>query len=153
MRLLIQRVKEASVKVDERETGRIGKGLLVFVGVGQGDDESIADKMVQKMLGLRIFADENGKTNLSLKDVEGELLIVSQFTLYADCSHGNRPGFTYAGAPDPANRLYEYIIRISGEQIKNVQHGEFGADMKVSLINDGPFTIWLDSDDVVRNRK
>ncbi len=153
MRLLIQRVKEASVKVDERETGRIGKGLLVFVGVGQGDDESIADKMVQKMLGLRIFADENGKTNLSLKDVEGELLIVSQFTLYADCSHGNRPGFTYAGAPDLANRLYEYIIRISGEQIKNVQHGEFGADMKVSLINDGPFTIWLDSDDVVRNRK
>ena len=152
MRLLIQRVKEAAVEVDGRETGRIEKGLLVFVGVGQEDDESIADKMVQKMLGLRIFADENGKTNLSVKDVDGGLLIVSQFTLYADCTHGNRPGFTSAGDPESANRLYEYVIRKSSEQIGNVQHGEFGADMKVSLINDGPFTILLDSDEVVRRR-
>lgn len=152
MRLLIQRVEKASVKIGERETGRIGKGLLVLVGVGQGDDEDTADKMVRKLLDLRIFEDENGKTNRSVRDVNGELLIVSQFTLYADCTHGNRPGFTDAGAPEPANRLYEYIIRICGEQALNVQHGEFGADMKVSLINDGPFTIMLDSADVIRNK-
>ncbi|MCR5674750.1 MAG: D-tyrosyl-tRNA(Tyr) deacylase [Lachnospiraceae bacterium] len=150
MRFLIQRVEKASVSVGERETGSIGKGLLVFVGVGQGDDEAVADKMVKKMLGLRIFADENGKTNLSLKDVNGELLIVSQFTLYADCRHGNRPGFTDAGDPETANRLYEYILRICGEQIPSVQHGEFGADMQVSLINDGPYTIMLDSAEVVK---
>ena len=117
MKLLIQRVTDASVEVDHKEIGRIGKGFLVLVGVGQGDNEAVADKMIRKMLNLRIFADENGKTNLSISDVRGELLIVSQFTLYADCAHGNRPGFTYAGSPDLANSLYEYILRRCAEEV------------------------------------
>ena len=152
MKLLIQRVTDASVAVDHKEIGRIGKGFLVLVGVGQGDNEAVADKMIRKMLNLRIFADENGKTNLSISDVRGELLIVSQFTLYADCAHGNRPGFTYAGSPDLANSLYEYILRRCAEEVPNVQHGEFGADMKVSLTNDGPFTIMLDSQDMIKKQ-
>ena len=144
MKFLIQRVLEASVKVDGETVGSIGKGLLVFVGAGREDDRTAADKYLKKLLGLRIFEDENGKTNLSLKDVNGELLFVSQFTLYANCKKGNRPSFIEAGDPDTANELYEYIIREAAKSVPVVQHGIFGADMKVHLVNDGPFTIILD---------
>ena len=144
MKFLIQRVLEASVKVDGETVGSIGKGLLVFVGAGREDDRAAADKYLKKLLGLRIFEDENGKTNLSLKDVNGELLFVSQFTLYANCKKGNRPSFIEAGDPDTANELYEYIIREAAKAVPVVQHGIFGADMKVHLVNDGPFTIILD---------
>ena len=146
MRLLIQRVNHASVKVDGEVIGNIGKGFLVLVGIGQNDTREIADKYMKKMLGLRIFEDENGKTNLSLADVNGELLMVSQFTLYANCKKGNRPSFIEAGAPDMASEMYEYIIEKCKEQVEVVERGRFGADMKVSLINDGPFTIVLDSE-------
>lgn len=146
MRLVIQRVLHASVKVDDRITGKIGHGLLVFMGVGHEDTKETVDKYIKKLLGLRIFDDENGKTNLSIRDVNGELLIVSQFTLYADCSHGNRPSFINAGAPDMANELYEYMLSECAKQIPVVQHGEFGAEMKVDLLNDGPFTIVLELD-------
>lgn len=144
MKLLIQRVNHAQVCVDGEIVGKIGKGFLVFVGVGQNDTREIADKYLKKMLGLRIFEDQNGKTNLSLKDVNGELLMVSQFTLYANCRHGNRPGFTDAGASDMANELYEYMLNEAVKQVPVVEHGIFGADMKISLENDGPFTIILD---------
>ena len=144
MKLLIQRVNHAQVCVDGEIVGKIGKGFLVFVGVGQNDTREIADKYLKKMLGLRIFEDQNGKTNLSLKDVNGELLMVSQFNLYANCRHGNRPGFTDAGAPDMANKLYEYMLNEAAKQVPVVEHGIFGADMKISLENDGPFTIILD---------
>ena len=144
MKFLIQRVLEASVKVDGETVGSIGKGLLVFVGAGREDDRAAADKYLKKLLGLRIFEDENGKTNLSLKDVKGELLFVSQFTLYANCKKGNRPSFIEAGDPDTANELYEYIIREASKSVPVVRHGIFGADMKVHLVNDGPFTIILD---------
>ena len=148
MRLLIQRVNHASVKVDGEVIGNIGKGFLVLVGIGQNDTREIADKYMKKMLGLRIFEDENGKTNLSLADVNGELLMVSQFTLYANCKKGNRPSFVKAGKPEHANRLYEYIIEQTRQSVANVQTGIFGADMKVSLVNDGPFTIMLDSEEL-----
>ena len=144
MKLLIQRVNHAEVTVDSQIVGKIGKGFLVFVGVGHDDTREIADKYLKKLLGLRIFEDENGKTNRSLADVNGELLMVSQFTLYADCKHGNRPGFTNAGAPDMANELYEYMLSEAQKQVPVVQHGIFGADMKVTLENDGPFNIILD---------
>ena len=144
MRLLIQRVNHANVKVNGEMIGSIGKGFLVLVSVGQNDTREIADKYLKKMLGLRIFEDENGKTNLSLADVNGELLMVSQFTLYANCKKGNRPGFTEAGAPDAANELYEYMLKEAAKVVPIVQHGMFGADMKVSLENDGPFTVMLD---------
>ena len=144
MKLLIQRVNHAEVTVDSQVVGKIGKGFLVFVGVGHEDTREIADKYLKKLLGLRIFEDENGKTNRSLSDVNGEVLMVSQFTLYADCKHGNRPGFTNAGAPDMANALYEYMLSEAQKQVPVVQHGIFGADMKVTLENDGPFTIILD---------
>ena len=144
MKLLIQRVNHAEVTVDSQIVGKIGKGFLVFVGVGHDDTREIADKYLKKLLGLRIFEDENGKTNRSLADVNGELLMVSQFTLYADCKHGNRPGFTNAGAPDMANELYEYMLSEAQKQVPVVQLGIFGADMKVTLENDGPFTIILD---------
>lgn len=144
MKLLIQRVNHAEVTIDSQIVGKIGKGFLVFVGVGHDDTREIADKYLKKLLGLRIFEDENGKTNRSLADVNGELLMVSQFTLYADCKHGNRPGFTNAGAPDMANELYEYMLSEAQKQVPVVQHGIFGADMKVTLENDGPFTIILD---------
>lgn len=144
MKLLIQRVNHAEVTVNSQIVGKIGKGFLVFVGVGHDDTREIADKYLKKLLGLRIFEDENGKTNRSLADVNGELLMVSQFTLYADCKHGNRPGFTNAGAPDMANELYEYMLSEAQKQVPVVQHGIFGADMKVTLENDGPFTIILD---------
>ena len=150
MKFVIQRVLEASVKVDDNVIGQINKGFMVLIGVGQDDTKEIADKMVKKLIGLRIFEDENGKTNLALNDVNGSLLVISQFTLYADCRKGNRPSFTDAGAPDMANKLYEYILAKCSEQVANVQKGEFGADMKVSLINDGPFTIVLDSDVIVK---
>ncbi|HJD26249.1 MAG TPA: D-tyrosyl-tRNA(Tyr) deacylase [Candidatus Blautia intestinipullorum] len=144
MRLVVQRVLEASVKAEGKTVGSIGKGFLVFVGVGRDDTRETADKYLKKLLGLRIFEDENGKTNLSLKDVNGELLLVSQFTLYANCRKGNRPSFTEAGDPAKAEELYEYMIREASRTVPNVQQGIFGADMKVSLINDGPFTVILD---------
>ena len=144
MRLVIQRVLHAEVQVDGNTIGKIGKGLLVFVGAGQDDTKEIADKYLRKLLGLRIFEDENGKTNLSLKDVDGALLIVSQFTLYANCKKGNRPSFIEAGEPHMAEALYEYMIDEAKKSVPVVEHGEFGADMKVSILNDGPFTIILD---------
>ena len=144
MRLVIQRVLHAEVQVDGNTIGKIGKGLLVFVGAGHNDTKEIADKYLRKLLGLRIFEDKNGKTNLSLKDVDGELLIVSQFTLYANCKKGNRPSFIEAGEPHMAEALYEYMIEEAKKSVPVVEHGEFGADMKVSLLNDGPFTIILD---------
>lgn len=146
MRFLVQRVQNAGVAVENETIGSISNGLLVFVGVSNTDTREIADKMIHKLLNLRIFSDENGKTNLSLSSVNGELLIISQFTLYADCKHGNRPSFTDAGKPELANALYEYIIEKCKESVTKVACGEFGADMKVSLLNDGPFTIMLDSD-------
>lgn len=149
MRFVIQRVSEASVAVDNQVIGQISKGFLVLIGVSQSDDKGIADKMVKKLIGLRIFEDENGKTNLDLKSVSGSLLLISQFTLYADCQKGNRPSFIKAGAPDMANELYEYIVEQCKLQIPIVETGEFGADMKVSLLNDGPFTIILDSEELL----
>lgn len=146
MRFVIQRVSESEVKVDGKTLGKIGRGFMVLIGVCDSDTEEIADKMVRKMLGLRIFEDEQGKTNLSLDSVGGELLLISQFTLYANCKKGNRPSFIEAGAPDMASEMYEYIIRKCREQVSVVERGQFGADMKVSLVNDGPFTIILDSD-------
>lgn len=146
MRFVIQRVTEASVTIDGEISGKIGKGYLVLIGVADTDTKEIADKMIRKMIGLRIFEDEQGKTNLSLSDVDGGLLLVSQFTLYANCKRGNRPSFIEAGKPDMANEMYEYIIEKCRESVDEVQTGEFGADMKVQLLNDGPFTILLDSD-------
>ena len=146
MRFVIQRVKEASVRVDKEVIGEIKTGYLVLIGVAESDTEQIADKMIKKMTGLRIFEDENGKTNLSLADVGGGLLLVSQFTLYANCRKGNRPSFIEAGNPDKANALYEYVIRECKKSVPEVQTGSFGAEMEVSLINDGPFTILLDSE-------
>jgi len=148
MRFVIQICQKADVKIDHAVVGAIDRGLVVFVGVGPNDTEAIADRMVKKLLGLRIFPDENGKTNRSVRDVNGSLLVISQFTLYADCRHGNRPSFTDAGAPDMANRLYEYILAKCGESGIPVAHGVFGADMKVCLVNDGPFTILLDSAEI-----
>ena len=146
MRFVIQRVTESEVKIDGEVIGKIGKGYMVLIGVSDSDTKEIADKMVKKMLGLRIFEDEQGKTNLSLETVGGELLLISQFTLYANCKKGNRPSFIEAGAPDMANEMYEYIISKCKEQVAVVEKGRFGADMRVSLVNDGPFTIVLDSD-------
>lgn len=147
MRIVIQRVQEASVVVEGRTTGSIDKGLLILLGVGSDDTREMVDKYVDKLVKLRIFADEEGKTNLSVQDVGGEILVVSQFTLYADCKKGNRPSFTAAGSPQLGNELYEYFCQKVSEKIGSVQVGEFGADMKVSLINDGPFTIVWDSRD------
>jgi len=146
MRFVIQRVSEASVSVDGKVVGQIGKGFMVLVGVAQTDTQAIADRLVKKMTGLRIFEDTQGKTNLSLADVGGALLMISQFTLYADCKRGNRPGFSYAGKPELANALYEYVLQKAKESVPVVERGIFGADMKVALVNDGPFTIILDSD-------
>lgn len=149
MRFVIQRVKHSSVTIDGEVKGKINKGYMVLIGIGQGDNEEIADKMVKKMINLRIFEDANGKTNLALKDVNGELLLISQFTLYADCKKGNRPSFIKAGEPREAEKLYEYIVRKCKEEVEVVEKGEFGADMKVELLNDGPFTIVLDSDEIM----
>lgn len=144
MRLVIQRVEEASVRVDEKVIGKIQKGFLIFIGVAKNDTKAVADRLIKKVLNLRIFEDENGKSNLSLQDVGGALLLISQFTLYADCKKGNRPSFINAGDPTMAKELYEYFIEECKKQISVVEKGEFGADMKVSLINDGPFTIILE---------
>ena len=146
MKFVIQRVKQASVQVEGSVIGEIEKGYLVLIGVSDKDTEAVADKMIKKRIGLRIFEDAEGKTNLSLADVGGSLLLVSQFTLYANCKKGNRPSFIEAGAPDKANQLYEYIIEESKKSVSVVQTGRFGAEMEVSLINDGPFTILLDSE-------
>ena len=146
MRFVIQRVARADVKIEGEVFGAIDKGFLVLIGVSDSDTKEIADKMVKKMLGLRIFEDEQGKTNLSLDSVGGGLLLISQFTLYADCKKGNRPSFIRAGKPEMAEEMYEYIIARCKESAKVVERGKFGADMKVSLLNDGPFTIVLDSD-------
>lgn len=146
MKFVIQRVNNASVTIDEKIVGKINKSFLVLIGVSNDDTKEIADKMIKKLIGMRIFEDENGKTNLALADVDGELLLVSQFTLYANCKKGNRPSFINAGAPDMANEMYEYIIEKCREMVKVVETGEFGADMKVKLENDGPFTIVLDSE-------
>ena len=145
MRFVVQRVTHASVTVDSQVIGKIGNGFMVLIGVADTDTREIADKMVKKLLGLRIFEDENGKTNLDIHTVGGELLLISQFTLYANCRHGNRPSFIEAGKPDMANEMYEYIIAKCKEQVPVVEKGEFGADMKVELLNDGPFTILLES--------
>ena len=146
MRFVVQRVTHASVTVDGNVIGKIGQGFMVLIGVSDEDTKETADKMVKKLLGLRIFEDENGKTNLDIHTVGGSLLLISQFTLYADCKHGNRPSFIKAGKPDMANEMYEYIIAKCREQVETVETGEFGADMKVELLNDGHFTILLDSD-------
>ncbi len=150
MRFVIQRVQHASVTVDQQVVGKIGKGFLVLIGIEDSDTRELADRMVNKLIGLRIFEDENGKTNCNLASVNGELLLISQFTLYADCHHGNRPSFIRAGKPDMANQLYEYIIETCQKKAAVVEHGIFGADMKVDLLNDGPFTILLDSDEIFR---
>ena len=149
MRFVIQRVQKAAVTVDGREIGAIDKGFLVLVGVEDSDTEAVADKMVRKMIGLRIFEDEQGLTNKNLASVGGRRLVVSQFTLYADCRKANRPSFIRAGKPEHAEKLYEYILSKCAESVPIVRHGEFGADMKVSLVNDGPFTIVLDSDEIM----
>ena len=146
MKFVIQRVQHASVTVDNEVIGKIGKGFMVLIGVSEEDNTEIADKMIKKLIGMRIFEDENGKTNLSLADVNGELLLISQFTLYANCKRGNRPSFIESGDPALAEELYEYIISKCQENVPVVEKGSFGADMKVGLINDGPFTIILDSD-------
>ena len=147
MKFVIQRVTHASVTVDGETVGSIGKGFMVLIGVGEGDTRETADKLIHKLLGLRIFDDENGKTNLSLSDVNGELLLISQFTLYADCKHGFRPSFIKAGSPALANELYEYIVSECSEHF-HTEKGIFGADMKVELLNDGPFTVILDSEQI-----
>ena len=150
MKFVIQRVSSGSVEIEGRIHGEIGDGFVVLIGVTKDDTEEIADKMVRKMMNLRIFSDSDGKTNLNIDAVEGKVLLISQFTLYADCKHGNRPSFTNAGGPEMAEALYEYIISISKEALgeDRVETGSFGADMKVKLVNDGPFTIVLDSDEL-----
>ena len=148
MRFVIQRVQHAKVEVEGKTTGSIDHGLLVFAGVCEEDDCAAADKMVKKLCSMRIFADGNGKTNHALSDVDGQLLIISQFTLYADCRHGNRPSFTRAAGAEKAEKLYDYILKKAAEYVPDVQAGIFGADMKVSLLNDGPFTIILDSSEL-----
>jgi len=148
MRFVIQVVENSKVDVDGKTVGSIGKGFMVLIGINQTDTKEIADKIIKKLLGLRIFKDENDKTNLSLENVGGQLLLISQFTLYADCRKGNRPSFINAGGPEMANELYEYIIAKCKETVPVVETGIFGAEMKVSLVNDGPFTILLDSDDL-----
>ncbi len=148
MKFVIQRVTHADVSVEQNIVGSIDKGFMVLIGINNMDTTEIADKMIKKLVNLRIFEDENGKTNLSLNDVNGSLLLISQFTLYADCKKGNRPSFVNAGSPDMANDLYEYIIDQCKLFVPIVQKGIFGADMKVSLINDGPFTIVWDSNEL-----
>lgn len=144
MKLVIQRVTEASVKVEGDVVGKIGRGFMVLVGIGADDTKEIADRYIEKMVKMRIFEDENGKTNLSLADVDGQILMISQFTLYANCRKGNRPSFSDAGGPDMAEALYEYMLEKTKQYVPVVEKGIFGAEMEVSLINDGPFTIVLD---------
>ena len=150
MRMVIQRVKHASVTVDGKITGKIGQGFLVLLGIGPDDTEEIVEKMADKMMRLRIFSDENDKINRSLSDVDGELLLVSQFTLYADCRKGNRPSFVHAAPPAQAEALYEYCKAYCRRTIPVVESGIFGADMQIELLNDGPFTVVRDSDEIVK---
>ena len=145
MRFCIQVVKQASVDIEGVRKASIGQGMLVLCGIGKEDDEAVADKMIAKLLKMRIFSDSNGKTNLSIADIDGEILLVSQFTLYADCKHGNRPSFTDSMGPQRAEELYKYIAEKIKPQVKTLETGVFGADMQVGLINDGPFTVILDS--------
>lgn len=144
MKLVVQRVKKAQVDIDGKTVGKIDNGFMVLIGITHDDTKEIADYLIKKLINLRVFEDENGKMNLSLKDVDGSLLLISQFTLYANCSSGNRPSFTNAARPDFANQLYEYVIDECKKQIKNVQTGIFGKEMEVSLVNDGPVTIILE---------
>lgn len=153
MRVVIQRVIKGSVTIDDNVVGEIGKGYVILLGVCDEDDEAEVDRFVDKILGLRICEDENGKTNKSIEDIDGELLVVSQFTLYADCKKGRRPSFIKAGSPEHANKLYEYFLQKCETRVKKVAHGEFGADMKVDILNDGPFTIVLDSSDFSQGLK
>ena len=150
MKFVIQRVSHASVTVDNNMIGKINRGFLVLIGIGSEDTRKEADLLIRKMCGLRIFEDMDGKTNLALKDVNGEVLLISQFTLYSNCRKGNRPSFIEAGNPQKANELYEYIIAECKKQLPVVETGSFGADMKVELLNDGPFTIILDSSELMR---
>lgn len=150
MKFVIQRVKNASVTVDNNIIRKIDSGFLVLIGITESDTKEIADFMVKKLINLRVFNDAQNKMNLSIKDVGGNLLLISQFTLYADCSHGNRPSFTNAAKPDYANKLYEYIISEAQKYDVGVETGKFGADMKVELLNDGPVTIILDSDEIIK---
>ena len=149
MKFVIQRVTHASCTVDGNVTGKIDKGFLVLIGISEEDTIEVADKMIKKLIGMRILEDENGKTNLALADVDGSLLLISQFTLYADCKKGNRPSFNKAGNPAMASEMYEYIISECSKSVKNVERGIFGADMKIELLNDGPFTIVLDSNELL----
>ena len=144
MKIILQRVKKAHVSVENKIVGKINKGYLIFFGVGADDTKEDCDRLAKRISGLRIFSDENDKINLSLKDVNGEVLVVSQFTLYADCKKGNRPNFIKAGSPEKANKLYEYFVLKMKEYVPCVQTGVFGADMDVSIINDGPFTLILE---------
>ncbi|HIW77403.1 MULTISPECIES: D-aminoacyl-tRNA deacylase [Gordonibacter] len=146
MRAVIQRVARAQVDIEGETVGSIGRGLVILLGVGHNDTEAEVERLWSKISRLRIFEDADGKTNLSLADVAGEVLVVSQFTLFADCKKGNRPSFTEAGAPDEANRLYECFIERARRDVPRVETGRFGAYMDVSLVNDGPFTLWLDTD-------
>lgn len=146
MKFIVQRVNKSQVEVEEKIVGKIDKGFMVLIGITHNDTKEIADFLVRKLINLRVFEDEKGKMNLSLKDVQGSLLLISQFTLYADCTSGNRPSFTNAAKPEFANELYEYIIEECKKQIPNVQTGIFGADMQVSLVNDGPVTIILEKE-------
>ena len=148
MRFIIQRVKKASVEVENKLVGKIEQGFLVLIGITQEDNEQTADKLIKKLINLRVFTDENDKMNLSLKDSKGEMLLVSQFTLYADCKKGNRPSFDKSAKFDVANQLYEYIIAECKKTGINIETGIFGAKMQVSLVNDGPVTIILDSDEI-----
>ena len=150
MKIVLQRVSSAKVEVEEKTVGEIGKGYLLLLGVSNEDTKEIADKMIEKVAKLRIFEDSEGKTNLNIDAVEGEVLVVSQFTLYADCRKGNRPSFINAGAPQMAEELYEYVLMRCRELFRNTRKGIFAADMKVSLVNDGPFTILLDSKEILR---
>ncbi len=146
MKFIVQRVNKSQVEVEEKIVGKIDRGFMVLIGITHNDTKEIADFLVRKLINLRVFEDENGKMNLSLKDVQGSLLLISQFTLYADCTSGNRPSFTNVAKPEFANELYEYIIEECKKQISNVQTGIFGADMQVSLVNDGPVTIILEKE-------
>ena len=146
MKIVLQRVKKAKVIIDNKVNGEIGKGYLLLLGIGKNDTEETAIQMIEKVKKLRLFEDENGKTNLSLADVDGSLLLISQFTLYADCKKGTRPSFAYAAPPDMAENLYNFFLSYCREIFGGVEHGEFGADMQVELINDGPFTICLESE-------